>query len=260
MKKTFYLLYGLVSYVIFLLAFLYAIGFVAGAFVPKDINSPPLFEFKYPWLLNALLLGIFAIQHSVMARPAFKRWWTRIVPEPIERSTFVLIASLLLSAMYFLWQPLPGVIWSIGEGPIAVALVLISMVGWMIVLISTFLINHFDLFGLRQVWLQFRGRPYSHLIFRKKGLYKYVRHPLMFGFLIAFWATPNMTVGHIIFALLTTGYILVALLFEERDLINMHGENYLKYKKEVPRLIPFTRRKVRETASPITESQQRERA
>lgn len=255
MKKSLFLLYGVITYAIFFGTFLYALGFVTELFVPKHISSPALFPVKWPWLLNAALLGLFAIQHSVMARPAFKRWWTQFVPVEIERSTFVLITCVLLVAMFVLWQPLPVVIWSVADPVWGSVLTGISLIGAGIVLVSTFIINHFDLFGLRQVWLQFNGKPYTHMQFKKRGFYKYMRHPLMFGFLILFWFTPHMTIGHMVFAILTTGYILVALIFEERDLINAHGEEYLKYKREVPKLIPFTKRRIKSLTSPARQSQ-----
>ena len=243
MKRTLFLIYGLVTYAIFFGTFVYAIGFVTGLLVPRHIDSPALVHLGPALLINALLLGIFGIQHSVMARPGFKRWWTKFVPEPIERSTFVLITCILLITMYITWQPLPAAIWNVQNSLFAGILTGISLLGWVIVLLATFIINHFDLFGARQVYLNFIGKPYTHMAFKKRGFYKYVRHPLMLGFLIAFWATPHMTVGHLIFALLTTGYILVALIFEERDLIHFHGEDYKRYIREVPKLIPFTKRK-----------------
>ncbi len=257
MKKVLFFIYGLVTYMIFLPTFLYAIGFITGLVVPKDVDSAALVNLGPPLLINMLLLGLFAIQHSVMARPAFKKWWTKIVPEPIERSTFVLLTCILLISMYVLWQPMTGVLWSVQNGVASWMLTGVSMVGWIIVLLSTFIINHFDLFGLRQVYLALKGKPYTHLVFKKRGFYKYVRHPLMFGFLVAFWATPHMTVGHLVFALLATGYILVALIFEERDLIKFHGENYKTYIREVPKLIPFTKgRKEKNVSSGVPTSLQ----
>lgn len=258
MKKFLFLLYGVVAYSVFFVAFLYAIGFITRLFVPKHVDSPAVIDLGFPLLINALLLGLFAIQHSVMARPGFKRWWAKYVPVPLERSTFVLLASLLLIAMYILWQPMTATIWNVQHGILPAVLTGVSLVGWGIVFVSTFIINHFDLFGLRQVWLYFTGKPYTHLEFKKRGFYKYVRHPLMLGFLIAFWATPHMTAGHLIFALLTTGYILIALILEEKDLVNTHGEAYLRYKREVPKLIPFTKRRYRGITKPVQPSSWKE--
>ena len=254
MKKVMFLVYGILAYLIFFGTFLYAVGFVMSIGVPKGINDPVIFPVKLPWLLNALLLGAFAIQHSVMARPGFKRWWTKIVPVEIERSTFVLLTCVILIAMFIFWQPLPVVIWHVQHSVLTGVLTAIGALGFLIVLVSTFIINHFDLFGLRQVWLQYVGKPYSHLEFKTRGFYKYMRHPLMFGFLVAFWGTPLMTAGHLVFALLTTGYILVALIFEERDLVTYHGDKYRTYQREVPKLIPFTKRRIRANTKPAEES------
>ena len=255
MKRFMFLAYGVITYVIFFATFCYALGFVTELFVPKHISSPALMPVKYPILLNALLLGIFAIQHSTMARPAFKKWWTQYVPAEIERTTFVLITCILFIAMFILWQPIGGILWSISDPVLSTIITSVAMIGAGIVLISTFIINHFDLFGLRQVWLQFKGKPYTHLKFQKRGFYKYMRHPLMFGFLVLFWATPNMTTGHLIFALLTTGYIFVALIFEEKDLVKIHGEEYERYKREVPKVFPFTKRRKQDIPTPVRQPQ-----
>jgi protein-S-isoprenylcysteine O-methyltransferase Ste14 len=177
-----------------------------------------------------------------MARPAFKRWWTKLVPEPLERSTYVLLSSLCLMLLMWQWQPIGGTIWSVGNETIKLILVIVNIIGWGIVFISTFLINHFDLFGLRQTWLYFLQLPYSHLPFRLPLFYRYVRHPLYFGFLIAFWITPTMTIAHLLFAVLTTGYILTAIRFEEKDLVNQFGRKYLHYKMWTPMIIPFTKK------------------
>ena len=194
-------------------------------------------------LVNASLLLLFALQHSIMARPAFKKWWTKIIPEHLERSTYVLLASLCLMLMMWQWQPIGGVIWSVQNEAVKNLLLITYIIGWAIVFVSTFLINHFDLFGLRQVWLYFRGKPYTQLPFRIPIFYKFVRHPLYLGFLIAFWSTPVMTIAHLLFAILTTGYILTAIQFEEKDLLNHYGEKYQDYKKQAPMIIPFSKRK-----------------
>ena len=242
MKKLIFLLYGIVAYVIFFGTFCYAVGFVSSLFVPKNIDSVPESPLGLALLVNAALLGLFAIQHSVMARPAFKRWWTRFVPEPIERSTYVLLASLCLILLFWYWQPMGGIIWQVQSEPLQVLLMALSLVGFTIVLVSTFLINHFDLFGLRQVWFYATGKPYKSLPFRTPFFYKYVRHPLYLGFIIAFWFTPTMTAAHLFFAVMTTGYMLLAIQFEEHDLENHFGSAYSEYKRTAPMLLPFLKR------------------
>jgi len=231
-------IYGAVSYSIFFVTFLYAIGFVGNFIVPKSIDSSPDGPLGQALLINALLLGLFAVQHSVMARPGFKRWWTRFVPKPVERSTYVLFSSLALIALFAHWQPIGGVIWDV-QDPVGQAVLYgLCAFGWGLVLVATFLINHFDLFGLRQVWLYLRGKEYRPLNFGTPGLYKIVRHPLYVGFFFAFWATPTMTAAHLFFALMTTGYILIAIRFEEHDLVAEHGARYSEYRKQVPMLVP----------------------
>lgn len=243
MKRILFLLYGIISYFAFLGTILYAIGFVGNIAVPKTIDGEPEVSLLTAILINASLLLLFALQHSIMARPAFKRWWTRIIPAELERSSFVLLSSLCLMVMMWQWQPIGGIVWSVENGVAKTILLILYLSGWGIVFVSTFLINHFDLFGLRQVWLYFNDKPYTPLPFRLPGLYKLVRHPLYMGFLVAFWSTPVMTIAHLLFAILTTGYILTAIQFEERDLITHFGEKYRSYKKWAPMLIPFSKRK-----------------
>ena len=232
-------LYGVVCYVLFLGTFLYAIGFVSNVYVPKAIDSGVPGDFWPSLITNALLLGIFAVQHTVMARPGFKAWWTQIVPKPVERSTFVLFANAALILLYWKWQPLTGVVWMVDNDLARTAIWTVAALGWVMVLVSTFLINHFELFGLSQVIQNLRGQPHTYPPFRTPFLYKIVRHPLMLGFLIAFWATPDMTVGHLEFSLAVTGYIFIALQFEERDLVKYFGQAYEDYRKRVPKILPF---------------------
>lgn len=241
MKKALFLLYGVVAYIIFFATFCYAIGFVSTILVPKHIDSVPQSPLGYALIVNAALLTLFALQHSIMARPAFKRWWTKIVPEPIERSTYVLLASLCLILLFEYWQPMGGVIWQVESELMQLLLKALCLVGFGIVLVSTFLINHFDLFGLRQVWFYFIGKKYEPLPFRTPFFYKYVRHPLYLGFMIAFWSTPTMTIAHLFFAIMTTVYMLTAIQFEENDLIKQFGTKYQEYKKAAPMIIPFVK-------------------
>jgi protein-S-isoprenylcysteine O-methyltransferase Ste14 len=194
-------------------------------------------------LVDLILLTLFAVQHNVMARQGFKKWWIQFVPQPVERSTYVLITSLLLTLLFWQWRPLPAVVWEVDSSLGKAILWLLFAAGWALVLISTFLIDHFDLFGLRQVYLYASGKPYQPLTFQVSSLYKYVRHPLLLGFMVAFWATPRMTVGHLLFAVATTGYMLIAIQFEERDLIAFHGGAYESYRQQVSMLLPLRRRK-----------------
>ena len=230
-------LYGAAAYLVFLASFLYAIAWLGNFLVPKTIDSGEPAPLGEAVLVNLALLAAFAIQHSVMARPAFKRWWTQFVAPPVERATFVLFASVLLFAVCLGWRPMPQVVWH-AEGAAAIALWGLFAAGWLIVLAATFMINHFELFGLRQVWLHARGRSYTAPRYVERFLYRFVRHPIMLGFLVAFWAAPTMSAGHLLFALTTTAYILVALQLEERDLVAEHGAAYEAYRERVPMLVP----------------------
>lgn len=238
MKRFLILVYGLLCYPIFLASFLWSVWFVW----TMDTMTT-----KLPWrigiLIDAGLLSAFALQHSVMARPAFKRVWTRVVPQEAERSTYVLFASLILIAIIVFWQPLPGTIWHVQAASGVLALNILFAFGWLVVLVCTFLIDHFDLFGLKQVWRQWRGVPYEPPKFRTPGPYRLVRHPLYLGFTIAFWSAPLMTSGHLFFAIMCTGYMLVAIQFEEHDLITYHGEDYKAYRSGVSMIVPWPHRK-----------------
>ena len=242
MKRLPALLYGLIAYAIFLFAFVYAIGFVGNLVVPRSIDSHQAGSFWPSLAINLGLLGLFAVQHSVMARPRFKTWWTRIVPEPIERSTYVLFASLALLLLYWQWRPMPEVVWSVDYQLGRAMLWLLFGLGWTLVLVATFMISHAHLFGVQQVHSFWRGRKAPGPGFQTPGLYRHMRHPIMVGFFVAFWATPVMTAGHLVFALATTGYILIALQLEERDLIRAFGDRYEAYRREVPMFFPGLRR------------------
>jgi protein-S-isoprenylcysteine O-methyltransferase Ste14 len=242
MSKFAVLMFGVVSYFVFFATFLYAIGFVGNVFVPKSIDSGTDTNIASALLVNVILLTIFALQHSVMARPEFKRHWTKIVPQPVERSVFVLFASLALILVFWQWRSMTGVIWSVENSFGRIVLWLIFAIGWLTVLLSTFMINHFELFGLRQVYRNSRGMDDSEMSFQTRAFYRFVRHPIMLGFIIAFWATPDMTTGHLLFAAVTTVYILVALQLEERDLIDHHGETYRDYQRKVSMLLPLPRK------------------
>lgn len=259
------LAYGVVCYVLFLGSFLYAIGFVGDWIVPKTVDrgqpdnfvakfvsesewakkwfDTPLSKAVAPLLVDVLLLSLFAIQHSGMARLAFKRWWTSIVPEPIERSTYVLLTSVVLFILYWQWQPISETLWEIQSPIVSNVINAIAGVGWLLVLLSTFLINHFSLFGLQQTYYYFSGRELPDAKFHTPLFYRYVRHPLMLGFLIGFWATPKMTLGHLLFSVMTTGYILMAIQLEERDLVRFHGEEYERYRAQTSMILPIPGRR-----------------
>ncbi len=238
MGGTVSVLYGVAVYGLFLGTFLYAIAFVGNLPAPKTIDSGAVGPLPLALAINTVLLGLFAVQHSVMARPGFKRWWTRLVPEPVERTTFVLFASLALLLLYWQWRPMPGPVWTVASPLGVFALQAIFWIGWALVLLSTFMINHFELFGLRQVYCRLRGVPVPTTAFRTPFLYKRVRHPIYLGFLLAFWATPAMSAGHLLFAGGMTVYILIAIRYEERDLVGTFGRDYERYQHEVGMLAP----------------------
>ncbi|HKT19242.1 MAG TPA: NnrU family protein [Stellaceae bacterium] len=233
------LLYGILSYLVFFISFLYAIGFVSGLVVPKTIDSGAVGSVPAALVIDLVLMSIFALQHSVMARKQFKAWWTQFVPKSVERSTYVLLASLALALLFWQWQPIPQRVWRIDDPHMAAAVTALGLLGWLIVLTSTFLINHFELFGLHQVANNLAGKPMPEPRFREPLYYKLVRHPIYLGFVIAFWAAPSMTAGHLLFAAVTTAYILVGIQLEERDLIDLFGDQYRQYRDRVAMLVPW---------------------
>jgi len=234
-------LYGIASYLVFFVTFLYAVGFVTGVIVPKTIDTGVLVPASQAFTVDLLLMSVFAIQHSVMARRQFKQWWTKFVPKSVERSTYVLFSSLALILLCAMWRPMPTVIWRLDDPLLRMAITALSFTGFLIVLSSTFLINHFELFGLRQVTKNLSGGAMPAPQFRTPLYYKFVRHPLYLGFIIAFWAAPVMTVGHLLFAAVTSAYIVVGILLEERDLIDLFGDEYRRYKRRVSMLVPWRR-------------------
>ena len=245
-------LYGLVAYLVFLVAFLYAIGFVTGLFVPKTIDTGAVVPFAEALIVNVLLMSLFAVQHSVMARKQFKQWWTQYVPKSVERSTYVLFASLALILLFWQWRPIPTVVWQVADPQLALVITALSMVGWVLVLLSTFLINHFELFGMHQVVNNLAGRPMPPVRFKTPVLYKVVRHPIYLGFIIAFWIAPAMTAGHLLFAAVTTAYIFVGIALEEHDLIELFGDEYRNYRQRVSMLVPWRKSAPVQTGSTAT--------
>ena len=247
MTRILVFVYGLVVYVVFLATFLYAIGFVGNVLVPQSVDlGGPVSDPIEALCINAAMLGLFAVQHSGMARQSFKRWLTSFIPPAAERSTFVLTASLLLIVMYWQWRPITSVVWDVSSSTVGTLLQAVFWAGWLILLLSTFLINHFDLFGLLQVTRNLSGKPIEAPNFKAPALYQFVRHPIYLGFLLSFWATPKMTLGHLLFSVATTGYILVGIYFEERDLVRMFGDTYRDYMRQVPMLIPLPGRSYHE--------------
>lgn len=243
MGRIFSFLYGVLAHLGFLVAFLYLIGFLGNFVVPKSIDSGQAGPVGQALLINVILIAIFGIPHSIMARPGFKQWWTRFVPQHIERSTYVMISNLFVALLMWQWQPMVGVIWNV-EHPVGASVLWgLFGIGWVMIVLTSFVINHFDLFGLRQVYLHLRGMEYTPLEFKAKWIYKYIRHPLMLGWIIAFWSTPQMSAGHLVFAVGTTVYILIAIQFEEKDLVKFHGEDYENYRRNVSMLLPLKKKK-----------------
>lgn len=248
MGRILIFIFGVIAYIAFLASFLYAIAFVAGLdqfeFIQYTIDSGgPIVPLSQALLINAALLALFAVQHSIMARIWFKNIWTKIIPEPMERSVFVLLTSIILFVMYWNWRPIPDVVWDVSDSTLGTVLMGLGYLGWFIVLISTFLIDHFDLFGLRQIWLHLQKKEYTPVKFQTTGLYQFVRHPLMLGFMIAFWCAPTMTMGHLFFAIMTTAYMFVGMVLEEKDTATMLGEPYSAYRQEVSMIMPLPPKK-----------------
>lgn len=238
MSRIFFLIYSGLAYLLFYVTFIYTIGFVNNLAVFKTIDGVPQVDLVPALGTNFALIGIFALQHSLMARQTFKRWWITIIPEPIERSTYILFSNLVLILLIWKWEPIGGNVWTISSPFISGILVAVSLLGFALVIASTFMINHFDFFGLRQTWKYFRNQPYEPVHFSQSYLYRYVRYPLYLGFGIGFWATPVMTLTHLILAVLITGYILAGIYLEEKDMVDFHGKSYVHYKKHIPMLIP----------------------
>jgi protein-S-isoprenylcysteine O-methyltransferase Ste14 len=239
MGKLVAFLYGIVAYLVFAIVIVYAIGFVCGLVVPKTIDSGPAGPLMESIVINLVLMTIFALQHSIMARPQFKTWWTTIVPKSVERSTYVLLASLTLALVFWQWRPIPGVVWEVKEPTVAAFLLYLGLLGWVLVFISTFMINHFELFGLHQVANNLAGKPMPPMKFKTPMLYNVVRHPIYLGFIIFVWATPVMTAGHLLFAAVVTAYIFVGIALEEHDLIAVFGDEYRRYRQRVAMIVPF---------------------
>lgn len=243
MRRITFFIYGALAYGAFFVTIVYAIGFLGNFAVPKSIDTGVEGPIGQAIFINVLLLALFAVQHTIMARPGFKSWWTKIIPKPIERSTFVLTASLLLGLVFWQWRPMKTVVWQIDDPVLRTLVTGLFFLGWGIVFYSSFLIDHFDLFGLRQVFLHLRGRAYSHPQFAERSLYKWIRHPLMAGFLIAFWSAPTMTQGHLLFVVVTTAYIFFGIRLEERDIARFLGEDYRRYRERTPMILPFPGKK-----------------
>ena len=243
MKRLSVFMYGVFSYLAFFVTFLYLIAFIGNLVVPKTIDSGLTIGIPQSAIIDLGLLSLFAIQHTLMARPGFKRWWTTLVPEPIERSTYVLATSISLALLCWQWRPMKELIWNVDNATGKAILFAFFFFGWGLALLSSFVINHFDLFGLRQVWFYLRNQKYSPVEFQMKSLYKYIRHPLVLGIIVGSWVTPRMTMGHLLLAVTFTAYILVGIQFEEHDLVHFFGENYTNYRRRVPMLIPFTKKR-----------------